>query len=661
VDALLRIAVMNTVAAALLAVLATLAGRWSRRPALVHGLWLMVLLKLLTPPFIDVRLSLPQAAPSSAAQPEAPPADPVPSPALLPAVPEEQAEQPQVAVEPEVLVVPARPDGREMPACPQPSGPESQAVVAAPDVAARAWEWLMDPRDWQTRVCAAWLAGSLAWFALAGLRASRFRRLLEHARPAPPALQGRAWRLARRLGLRDCPEVVLLPGRVAPLLWAVGGRVLLCVPEGLLRALEPDALETLVAHELAHYRRRDHWVRAIEFVTLGLYWWNPVAWHARRRLREAEEECCDAWVVAALPGAGRTYATALVDTLEFLADEPRATPLAASGLGGVSDLKRRLTMIMRGTTPRAPGWAGVLLLAGLVALLPLWPRAAEAQAQREDPRREASDDEKEMRRELQQLERELRQKQEEIQALMRKLKAEGEDAVGRRRVEVERMTEDIRRQIEKHRADAQRQAEQARAQGERARKEAMAMAEKIRAEARQQAERARGEAQRQVERAQAEAERARQELHFRAGAGEGRGSAEGRGGQGRTVHIEITLSGDRAAEVRELVEKIRKELPSGAGIRLDVRAEEGSSGRRVRVVAPNAPRPPEPPAPPSVRKGASPGQGGPREARIDALEKRLEGLMRELESMRRELKANKADKPSKPGRRGGGGDDDDDN
>ena len=71
---------------------------------------------------------------------------------------------------------------------------------------------------------------------------------------------------------------------------------------------------------------------------MGLYWWHPVVWYARRELREAEEQCCDAWVVATLPGAGRAYASALLDTLDFLSAAPPAVPLLASGLGQVSDL-----------------------------------------------------------------------------------------------------------------------------------------------------------------------------------------------------------------------------------------------------------------------------------------------------------------------------------
>ena len=230
-------------------------------------------------------------------------------------------------------------------------------------------------------LCAVWLAGALAWYALALFRLRRFRRLLRHATPAPESLRQRTQRLAETLRLRRCPGVWLVPGRVAPMLWAAGGRPRILFPADLLQQIGVEQQNALLVHELAHLRRRDHWVRWLEFIAAGLYWWNPVLWFARRELREAEEQCCDAWVTSTLPGAGKTYATALLETLDFLSDAPPAMPLLASGVGRVVDLKRRLTMIMRGTTPRTLGWRGVAAVVGLGALLlPLLPAWVQAQA-----------------------------------------------------------------------------------------------------------------------------------------------------------------------------------------------------------------------------------------------------------------------------------------
>jgi beta-lactamase regulating signal transducer with metallopeptidase domain len=46
-------------------------------------------------------------------------------------------------------------------------------------------------------------------------------------------------------------------------------------------------------------------------------------------LQQAEEECCDAWVLWALPGRSRSYAGTLLDTIDFLS-APHGLPLAVS-------------------------------------------------------------------------------------------------------------------------------------------------------------------------------------------------------------------------------------------------------------------------------------------------------------------------------------------
>ncbi len=97
-------------------------------------------------------------------------------------------------------------------------------------------------------------------------------------------------------------------------------------------------------------------------------------------MREAEEQCCDAWAVWALPHAAKAYARALVDTVDFLSQRSVPLPAGASGIGQVQDLRRRLIMIIRGTTPRklsATTLAGLLVLGG--ALLVLGPSFGQEQ------------------------------------------------------------------------------------------------------------------------------------------------------------------------------------------------------------------------------------------------------------------------------------------
>ena len=200
--------------------------------------------------------------------------------------------------------------------------------------------------------------------------------------------------LAVRLGLRRCPVVWLIPGPLPPMVWAAFGPARLLFPAALLGRLDAEGRAALLLHELAHLRRCDHWVRWPELLAVGLYWWCPLSWWARWQLHLHEEECCDAWVVGELPPCAD--AGAILETIDFLAEARPAVPVAASGLGRLPSLKKRLTAIMQRRTPKrlsAAGWLAVLVCAALLPLRPApaargagrWPAVPQA-GQRPAPR-----------------------------------------------------------------------------------------------------------------------------------------------------------------------------------------------------------------------------------------------------------------------------------
>jgi RND family efflux transporter MFP subunit len=177
------------------------------------------------------------------------------------------------------------------------------------------------------------------------------------------------------------------------MLWALSAAPRLILPAELWARLGEAQQDAVLAHELAHLRRRDHWVRWLELAALGLYWWHPAAWWARRELGKAEERCCDAWVVWALPGAAEAYAAALLDTVTFLSASRSAVPVGASGAGRILELKRRLGMILNGSTSKAaPAVPRGVLGLGVAALLllPVWapgdpPAPAQSPAKQTAP------------------------------------------------------------------------------------------------------------------------------------------------------------------------------------------------------------------------------------------------------------------------------------
>src|SRR5262249_37178674 len=155
----------------------------------------------------------------------------------------------------------------------------------------------------------------------------------------------------------------------SPMVWALAGRPRLVIPSDLWATLDETQRSTLLVHELAHLRRLDHLVRWLELAVSALYWWLPAVWWARRQLREAEERCCDAWVVWALPRSARAYAETLIETVDYLSGARAAAPALASGFGASSQLKRRLTVILRGGVSRRLGWGGTVSAFGLAAAL----------------------------------------------------------------------------------------------------------------------------------------------------------------------------------------------------------------------------------------------------------------------------------------------------
>jgi beta-lactamase regulating signal transducer with metallopeptidase domain len=364
VETLLRVGLGNAVVACLLAFGAAAVAVFARgRPALRHGLWLLVLVKLVTPPLWTVPVAWvgePDVAAAAGVDPAA--------------ARDADADALEVVPEPTILAEP------EPAAAPVASSVPVPAAVATTAPVPVAWPW-------RVYVLAIWGAGSVATCAMAAWRVQQFRRILRQAAPAPQSLQEEVEALARRLSLARIPAIGMVPGAVSPLVWALLGRPCMILPQGLWDRLDERQRATLLAHELAHLKRRDHWVRGLELVVTGLYWWLPVVWIARQALREAEEECCDAWVVWAFPDAPRTYAEALLETLDYLSGAGPADrfAVAASGLSPVHHLKRRMTMIMQGTTPRALTWSGLLAVLGLSAtILPLSPTWAQQRPSLED-------------------------------------------------------------------------------------------------------------------------------------------------------------------------------------------------------------------------------------------------------------------------------------
>ena len=112
----------------------------------------------------------------------------------------------------------------------------------------------------------------------------------------------------------------------------------------------------------------------------ALFWWHPLVWWVRHSLRDAEEQCCDAWVVWAFPDAAQSYAETLLETLDFLNRSPSRAAAGQRTRQGSSSAKE-VDHDHDGYDIRVLGVRGTLgLLALAGVLLPVgatWAQKAE--------------------------------------------------------------------------------------------------------------------------------------------------------------------------------------------------------------------------------------------------------------------------------------------
>lgn len=343
----------NAALAALLAVAAFAASRLVRRPAVLHGLWLLALVKLVTPPLVELPV-LPSFARGGATD-LAWPRSAIDTAALPPSARRFRAPGADTALRARPVVSSGFPASRQA----EPAG-ASRAVLPA--------------------VLA---LGAACFGILTTVRFSRFRSLVAGARSAPPGVAGRAAELGAGLGLRRVPPVLVVSARIPPMIWPTPAGPRLLLPRDLLPELLPEELDALLVHELAHVRRRDHWVRLVEVVATALFWWYPVTWWVRRALRRAEERCCDEWVLRALPSSARAYADGILKSLALLAEDPVPLPTTASGAGPIADLEARLKeILMTRPLPRLPFPVRTLLCGVALAGLVVFPTVARPRSAR---------------------------------------------------------------------------------------------------------------------------------------------------------------------------------------------------------------------------------------------------------------------------------------
>ena len=256
-----------------------------------------------------------------------------------------------------------------------------------------------------------WLLGAAIVLVRWGRGWSVARRTL---RSAEVVSEGREWEILRRVEGQEIPgaqkrgtwgtrrsgmpiELRLSAERMEPGIFGVG-RPVLVWPRELSARLEDEHIEAIVAHELAHVRRRDNLTGALHMVVETVFWFHPAVWWMERQMVKEREQACDEAVVsvARFPGAqvrgtwgtqlgssslplippsgmngapgdlldvhaayAEIYAEALLKTCRFCIESPLVCVAGVTG----ADLKQRVVEIVTGRALLRMSWAKTMLLA----------------------------------------------------------------------------------------------------------------------------------------------------------------------------------------------------------------------------------------------------------------------------------------------------------
>ena len=201
--------------------------------------------------------------------------------------------------------------------------------------------------------------------AMMSIRLRQYRRVMRRCRALPPAdeqTKAVVESICRRMGARRVPDLRL--GEEAPAPFIVGMWRPMLILSGRHLA-DPDELEAIILHEIAHLRRGDILVRYLQcLVGTLLFFWPVVAW-VNRRIDLAREHACDDWALFHGRLSAADYARCLLRAMHPVQSSwslYRPAAMAANR----KTVERRIEMILqqseRGRRARTLGIGALVVL-----------------------------------------------------------------------------------------------------------------------------------------------------------------------------------------------------------------------------------------------------------------------------------------------------------
>ena len=308
------------------------ASAFRRRPQMTYVLWMLVLVKAVTPPFESAMFSIWNLLPSTGTE----------------------------SVTANAVV-------RQFSAADVSTAPIEQYAVVG-NLNGQTWTGVAEEfagPSISTIAVIAWACGMLAMLFLSFRAIWRVNHLVRRNTCEDDSRLNKCiYQLASELRMRTRPAAVVLDFPIGPAVRRIL-RPQLLFPKALLAQVSDEHLRLIVLHELMHIRRHDVLAGYFQAAVQVLWWFHPAVWLASGRCSHDRERCCDDGVLMHSRTASSIYAECLLETARTCKN--RTWVPMVVGMSDVTNIRGRMQHIMsfRARTPR---WI-VACFAGLIGML----------------------------------------------------------------------------------------------------------------------------------------------------------------------------------------------------------------------------------------------------------------------------------------------------
>ena len=209
-----------------------------------------------------------------------------------------------------------------------------------------------------------WAIGALAVLISLLISTISVRKLIRAAVPVPEELRYFVEHLAGKLGIGRSVKVSICPSAPAPFTSGIFRHRIVLDEESA--GGSPEAVRSILLHELAHIKRADIFTQALAQLVCVIQWFNPLAWLVARRMIVERELACDNFVLSAGVKAS-SYARQLLEIAALSKQRPLRF-LATAAMTRRNSFKERMMSILNPLTNRRDAGRAVIITGILVAV-----------------------------------------------------------------------------------------------------------------------------------------------------------------------------------------------------------------------------------------------------------------------------------------------------